>query len=70
MDCVFCDRPLECHGCGEPYVPQGRAAYEALGRIEVAVTCPHCGRVLVCHWCRAPYDGVDDGDGDGDDWGD
>ncbi len=66
MDCVFCDRPLECDACGEPYEPRGRAAYEALGRVEVPVACPSCGSVLVCHWCRTPYDG-EDGGAPGDD---
>ena len=66
MDCVYCDRPLECDACGEPFEPQGRSAYEALSRVEVAIECPSCGAVLVCHWCRAAYDGEDGGTSGGD----
>jgi hypothetical protein len=58
MDCVYCERPLECDACGEPYAPRGRAEYDALSRPEVPVTCHECGAVLVCHWCKTPYDGM------------
>ena len=48
MDCVYCDRPLDCQTCGETYTPPGLAEYEALSRPEVPVICPVCGGILVC----------------------
>ena len=63
MDCVYCDKPLECDACGEPYSPKGLGEYQALSRPEVPIGCPGCGEVLTCHWCKTPYDG--DGDEDG-----
>jgi len=66
MDCVYCDRPLECDACREAYEPPGRDEYEALGRVEVPVACPSCGSVLVCHWCKTPYDGEEGGPPGGD----
>jgi hypothetical protein len=60
MDCVYCEKPLECDACGEPYSPKGLAEYQALSRPEVPIACPECGSVLVCHWCKTPYDGEGD----------
>ena len=62
MDCVYCDRPLDCQACGETYTPPGPAEYAAMSRPEVPVICPVCGSTLVCRWCRTPYDGRGDED--------
>ena len=64
MKCVYCEKPLECEACREPYEPPGRLEYEALHRVDVPVTCPSCGSTLVCHWCQTPYDGEGDDSGD------
>jgi hypothetical protein len=60
MDCVYCDRPLECDACREAYSPRDPAEYQALSRPEVPIACHECGAVLVCHWCKAPYNGEGD----------
>ena len=64
MDCVYCDRPLDCLTCGATYNPPGLAEYQALSRPEVPVVCTSCGVILICKWCRTPYDGQG---GDSDD---
>ena len=64
MDCVYCEKPLECDACREPYSPKGTDEYQALSRPEIPVTCPGCGSVLVCHWCKTPYDGEGDDEED------
>ena len=55
--CSYCDRPLNCEGCGLEFEPLDQAQYEALSRPEVPLICPGCDAVLVCRWCRVPYDG-------------
>ena len=65
MQCVYCDSPLDCSACRVVYEPPDRAAYDALSRPEVPVTCGACGADLVCYWCRTPYDGQS-GDGSED----
>jgi hypothetical protein len=60
MDCVYCDRPLECDACGEAYSPKGLGEYQALSRPEIPIVCPGCGSVLVCHWCKTSYDNEGD----------
>ena len=60
ISCVYCDNPLECDACREPYRPPGQAEYDALSRPEIPVICHDCGAILVCHWCRTPYDGQGD----------
>lgn len=60
MDCVYCENPLECDACGNPYSPKGLAEHQALSRPEVPITCPGCGSILACHWCKTPYDGEGD----------
>jgi hypothetical protein len=57
MNCVYCEKPLECDVCGEPYNPKGLGEYQALSRLEIPIVCPGCGSILVCHWCKTPYDG-------------
>ncbi len=68
MNCVYCDRPLDCQSCGELYNPPGLAEYQALSRPEVPVVCPGCGSILACKWCRTPYDGRGGDDGESGDW--
>ncbi len=65
MPCVYCEKPLECEACGDPYRPPGLAEYQALSRPEVPILCPGCGAVLVCHWCKTPYDGEEADDPEG-----
>jgi len=55
--CTYCNNPLECDDCREPYVPPSPEHYAALSRPEVALACPECGATLICHWCKTPYDG-------------
>lgn len=67
MDCVYCDKPLECDACGEIYNPKGLGEYHSLSRPEVPIICPGCGSILVCHWCKTPYDGEGDAGDEGSD---
>ena len=67
VPCAYCERPLTCSACRRQYTPPTQAAYEALSRPEVALSCPECEAKLVCHWCKTPYDGgADESDGFGD----
>jgi len=66
IDCIYCDRPLACSGCGADYRPPTLEHYLALSRPEVALTCPDCERVLACRWCQTPYDGRGGEDDDGE----
>jgi hypothetical protein len=64
MHCVYCDNPLDCLSCRTVYEPPDQAAYDALSRPEVPLTC-RCGAVLVCYWCKTAYDGTGDEGQDG-----
>ena len=57
MRCLYCDNPLDCAACRSVFEPIDRAAYDALSRPEVPLTCVACGATLVCYWCKTPYDG-------------
>ena len=66
MDCAYCERPLICDECRDPYVPPTREHYEALSRSDLPIRCEGCGVGLVCYWCKTPYDGRGGSDQDAD----
>lgn len=65
MDCAYCERPLICESCQQPYAPPSAEDYAAVSELEETITCPACGEVLVCHWCKTPYEPVSPEDAEG-----
>ena len=57
IHCAYCECPLLCDTCREPYRPPTSEHYQALSRPEVSIFCESCHAILVCHWCQTPYDG-------------
>ena len=55
--CAYCERPLICDSCQDPYAPPRRSNTKRSPGPRIVITCPRCGQVLVCHWCKTPYDG-------------
>ena len=60
VPCAYCENPLICESCREPYRPPTSEHYQALSRPDYRILCEACKGVLVCHWCKTPYDGGDD----------
>ena len=65
IQCAYCERPLLCDACREPYLPPTAEHYQALSRPEARIFCECCHAILVCQWCRTPYDGgTEDAEGE------
>jgi len=62
IPCAYCNRPLTCDDCGEPFLPPDPATYHSLSWTDHPIACPSCSHVLICRWCKTPYDGLLDDD--------
>ncbi len=57
--CSFCEQPLVCKACGQPFRPRKGETFVGLYQPDMAISCPECGQQLVCRLCGYRY-----GDGD------
>lgn len=55
LKCSFCERPLICKHCKQPFRPTRPESHAALYQPDMEVSCPECQQVLVCRWCDYVY---------------
>jgi rubredoxin len=55
MKCSFCDQPLACKACGQPFRPRQSMPHLAVYQPDMQVACPACHKVLVCKLCGYVY---------------
>ena len=55
IKCSFCEHPLVCKSCGEPFRPRTGDAHLAVYQPDVAISCPECKNLLVCKDCGFAY---------------
>jgi hypothetical protein len=65
LKCSFCERPLVCKACKNPYRPTRPEAHAALYQPDMMVFCPECKALLVCRWCDYAY-GEEEEEGGGE----
>ena len=61
MKCAFCEEPLVCKACRQPFRPRRVETHLAVYQPEMAIFCPECGKPLVCKACGYLY-GADEED--------
>ncbi|MBY0521990.1 MAG: hypothetical protein K2R98_01240 [Gemmataceae bacterium] len=55
MKCSFCEYPLLCKACGQPFVARSAEAHVAMSQPDMEVYCPECQAVLACKACGYVY---------------
>ena len=55
MKCSFCEQPLVCKACKQPFHPREGQVHLALYQPDVQVHCPECRKVLICKACGFVY---------------
>lgn len=68
MKCSFCELPLACKACGQPFRPRRRETHIAAYQPDMQIFCPECHAVLKCKSCGYVY-GEEDAEGAGDEAG-
>ena len=59
IKCSFCERPLVCKACKQPFRPRHGETHSGIYQPDTAVSCPECQKLLVCKECGFAY-GVQD----------
>jgi hypothetical protein len=62
MKCSFCEQPLACKACKQPFQARGDAAHTAVYQPDMQIHCPHCDKILVCRHCGFVYGEDEDTD--------
>ena len=55
MKCSFCEQPLVCQACKQPFQPRDGQVHLALYQPDVQVYCPECQKILICKACGFVY---------------
>ena len=55
MKCSFCEQPLLCKACGQPFRPPSAEAHVAVYQRDMAIPCPLCQELLICKACGFVY---------------
>ncbi len=55
MKCSFCEQPLACKACGQPFRPRGSEGHVGAYQPDMEVLCPECQKVLACKACGYVY---------------
>ena len=55
MKCSFCEQPLACKACGQPFQPRLPAVHQGAYHPDEEVLCPACQHVLACKACGFVY---------------
>jgi hypothetical protein len=62
MKCSFCEQPLVCKACSQPFRPREANVLTAAYQAEVQVLCPECQKLLACKVCGFVYGEEDEGE--------
>ena len=60
MKCSFCEQPLVCKACRQPFRPASGESHFAIYQPDVEVLCPSCQNVLTCLACDYVYGETDE----------
>ncbi len=55
IKCSFCEQPLVCKACHQPFRPRTGEGRVAVYQPDMEVSCPHCQKLLVCRACGFAY---------------
>ena len=55
LKCSFCELPLVCKACGQPFHPRHGDTHLAVYQPDMALSCPGCQTLLVCKACGYTY---------------
>jgi len=55
MKCSFCERPLVCKACGQPFRARRGDIHAGVYQPDTEVACPECQQLLVCKACGFVY---------------
>lgn len=55
VKCSFCERPLVCKACGQPFRPRRGETHVAVYQPDMAINCPECRKLLACKNCGYVY---------------
>lgn len=59
MKCSFCEHPLVCKACGQPFRPKRGDTHVAAYQPDMAISCPECHKLLICKTCGFVYGEVE-----------
>jgi hypothetical protein len=51
MKCSFCEQPLVCKNCQQPFRPRRGETHVAAYQPDMQVNCPECQKPLICRVC-------------------
>jgi rubredoxin len=55
MKCSFCEQPLVCKSCGQPFRPNQSETHLGAYQPDMEIACPECQHVLTCKMCGYVY---------------
>jgi len=62
IKCSFCEQPLVCKSCGQPFHPRQEETHIGLYQPDMAISCPLCQKPLVCKACGYAFGEVEEDD--------